>query len=756
MFPFKFLKPRMHPQYIDFQATVKWGVAAATTLWILQQQEKAPLRFDPSINLPRHRPGGVEPESSSPELRSNLPRQRPGGVGPKSRSPELHSSSGTRKPADFRSDETEGKAPLGSDQAAAETAPPRDLSQQRSSGVGPGNRSAELRRSLGTGKPADFRFDETQGQATEDGAAQSAPPRDLSKQWLHGVGSRITCLDLRRSLVYLEPADSTVDGTEMIEEFRCKAKIASIESKVAQLKLELAERNEIRKSPGPRRSYEGQAPLGSGHAAAETAPPHDLLQQRPGGVGPRSRSPELRRSLGTGKPTDFRFDGTQGGTPEHETAQSAPPRELSQQQLRGVGLGSRCHDLHKSLAIHKPADSGVDEIEMIEELCRKAKIASIQSEIANLKLELVERNEIRKSPKVRRSYEGRAPENEAAQSAPPRDLSQQWLRGVGSGSRCHDLHKSLAFHKPIDYGVDEIEMIEELHRKAKIASIQSEIAKLKLELAERNEIQKSPKVRRSYEQRPLGSDSAVTQSAPTGPVGPIDAQSLIMAAFGFPFTIYSPEALDFSWSIYMDEFKEAKAIKESGEVSGSTIKNDELSKVFGKDLRGRGRGAGSHVTKKQMIYLGIAKGKKKTNKVDKEGINPLKDEFKSYIQKAVKGQEEEPSKFCNSKDESETAHRRYLRKGNAVVTDTFSSEQHQEHEQEARKSGNSKYEEKAYVEPPESIDELATDQLMPSEEVDRVNEIVADQLVLSEEVNLLLDKGAQTRPNMVVEWYRSG
>ncbi|KAM7485885.1 hypothetical protein LguiA_001894 [Lonicera macranthoides] len=492
------------------KATVKWGVAAATTLWTLQcnstrpnafsikeielqvleglecksalqpndynvcryaltmvkcikRQEKVPLRFDPSINLPQHQPSGVEPESSSPELRRNwncdmhqqqatsgfdpstkLPQQRPGGMGPKSRSPELHSSSGTRKPTDFRSDETEGKAPLGSDQAAAETAPPRDLSQQRSGGVGPGNRSPELRRSLGTGIPADFRFDETQGQATEDGAAQSAPPRDLSKQWLHCVGSRITCLDLRRSLVYLEPADSTVDGTEMIEEFHCKDKIASIESKVAQLKLELAERNEIWKSPEPRRSYvsfspprpiqflsdnllinppppdllmyqEGQAPLGSGHAAAETTPPRDLLQQRPGGVGPGSRSPELHRSLGTGKPADFRFDGTQGGTPEHETAQSAPPRELSQQRLRGVGSGSRCHDLQKSLAIHKPTDSGVDEIEMIEELCRKAKIASIKSEIAKLKLELAERNEIRKSPKEQRPL---GSDSAVTQSAP--------------------------------------------------------------------------------------------------------------------------------------------------------------------------------------------------------------------------------------------------------------------------------------------------------------------------------------------------
>ncbi|KAM7519055.1 hypothetical protein LguiB_018017 [Lonicera macranthoides] len=87
-----------------------------------------------------------------------------------------------------------------------------------------------------------------------------------------------------------------------------------------------------------------------------------------------------------------------------------------------------------------------------------------------------------------------------------------------------------------------------------------------------------------------------------------------------------------------DKVKEAKAKRKSGEVSGSTTENDELSEVFGKDPRGRVRGAGSHVTKKQMIHLGIAKAKEKANKVDKEGINALKDEFKSYVQEAVKVQ----------------------------------------------------------------------------------------------------------------------
>ncbi|KAM7518635.1 hypothetical protein LguiB_017597 [Lonicera macranthoides] len=78
---------------------------------------------------------------------------------------------------------------------------------------------------------------------------------------------------------------------------------------------------------------------------------------------------------------------------------------------------------------------------------------------------------------------------------------------------------------------------------------------------------------------------------------------------------------------FYDKVKEAKAKRKSGEVSGSTTENDELSEVFGKDPRGRVRGAGSHVTKKQMIHLGIAKAKEKANKVDKEGINALKDEL---------------------------------------------------------------------------------------------------------------------------------
>ncbi|KAM7466064.1 hypothetical protein LguiB_013626 [Lonicera macranthoides] len=42
--------------------------------------------------------------------------------------------------------------------------------------------------------------------------------------------------------------------------------------------------------------------------------------------------------------------------------------------------------------------------------------------------------------------------------------------------------------------------------------------------------------------------------------------------------------------------------------------------------------------KAKDIHLGIAKAKEKANKVDKEGVNALKDEFKSYVQEAVKVQ----------------------------------------------------------------------------------------------------------------------
>ncbi|KAM7469818.1 hypothetical protein LguiA_008001 [Lonicera macranthoides] len=86
------------------------------------------------------------------------------------------------------------------------------------------------------------------------------------------------------------------------------------------------------------------------------------------------------------------------------------------------------------------------------------------------------------------------------------------------------------------------------------------------------------------------------------------------------------------------EVKEAKLKRKSGEASSNTTENDELSEVFGKDQRGHVRGVGSHVTKKQLIHLGIAKAKEEANKVEKEGINALKDEFKSYVQEAVKVQ----------------------------------------------------------------------------------------------------------------------
>ncbi|KAM7491560.1 hypothetical protein LguiA_034481 [Lonicera macranthoides] len=87
-----------------------------------------------------------------------------------------------------------------------------------------------------------------------------------------------------------------------------------------------------------------------------------------------------------------------------------------------------------------------------------------------------------------------------------------------------------------------------------------------------------------------------------------------------------------------DKVKEAKLKRKSGEASSNTTENDELSEVFGEDKRGRARRVGSHVTRKQLIHLGIAKAKEEANKVEKEGINALKDEFKSYVQEAVKVQ----------------------------------------------------------------------------------------------------------------------
>ncbi|KAM7519157.1 hypothetical protein LguiB_018119 [Lonicera macranthoides] len=60
---------------------------------------------------------------------------------------------------------------------------------------------------------------------------------------------------------------------------------------------------------------------------------------------------------------------------------------------------------------------------------------------------------------------------------------------------------------------------------------------------------------------------------------------------------------------HRDKVKEAKLKRKSGEASSNTTEIDELSEVFGEDKRGRARGVGSHVTKKQLIHLGIAKAK---------------------------------------------------------------------------------------------------------------------------------------------------
>ena len=79
-----------------------------------------------------------------------------------------------------------------------------------------------------------------------------------------------------------------------------------------------------------------------------------------------------------------------------------------------------------------------------------------------------------------------------------------------------------------------------------------------------------------------------------------------------------------------------KAKRKSGYESSNTIEKDELFQVFSNDPMGRIRGVGSHVTKKQLIHLGIAKAKEEANKVEKEGGNALKDEFKSYVHEAMK------------------------------------------------------------------------------------------------------------------------
>ncbi|KAM7480959.1 hypothetical protein LguiB_005542 [Lonicera macranthoides] len=74
-----------------------------------------------------------------------------------------------------------------------------------------------------------------------------------------------------------------------------------------------------------------------------------------------------------------------------------------------------------------------------------------------------------------------------------------------------------------------------------------------------------------------------------------------------------------------DQVKEIKTKRKSGEDgSSSTIENDGLTQVFGKDIKGRLRGVGSHISKKQMVIVEIEKQREWQRIRKKQKMMPLR------------------------------------------------------------------------------------------------------------------------------------
>ncbi|KAM7474177.1 hypothetical protein LguiB_021420 [Lonicera macranthoides] len=87
---------------------------------------------------------------------------------------------------------------------------------------------------------------------------------------------------------------------------------------------------------------------------------------------------------------------------------------------------------------------------------------------------------------------------------------------------------------------------------------------------------------------------------------------------------------------FYDKLKEANTKRKSGdEGSSTTIENDGLTQVFGKDHRGRLRGVGSHISKKQMVIVEIGKAKESAKKKEKAKGDALKDEMMASVQSQI-------------------------------------------------------------------------------------------------------------------------
>ncbi|KAM7528957.1 hypothetical protein LguiB_032367 [Lonicera macranthoides] len=81
---------------------------------------------------------------------------------------------------------------------------------------------------------------------------------------------------------------------------------------------------------------------------------------------------------------------------------------------------------------------------------------------------------------------------------------------------------------------------------------------------------------------------------------------------------------------------EANTKRKSGdEGSSTTIENDGLTQVFGKDHRGRIREVGSHISKKQMVIVEIGKAKELAKKKEMAKGDALKDEMMTSVQSQI-------------------------------------------------------------------------------------------------------------------------
>lgn len=76
------------------------------------------------------------------------------------------------------------------------------------------------------------------------------------------------------------------------------------------------------------------------------------------------------------------------------------------------------------------------------------------------------------------------------------------------------------------------------------------------------------------------------------------------------------------------------------------IDNDELSKVFGKDPKGRVRAIGSNVSRKQLIHLGIATEKSEQLKKVNEDEDAMKNELFSRFDSRLNNFENIMKVFC--------------------------------------------------------------------------------------------------------------